>query len=46
MHYSMVQTDQKQEKNTAGKNEFPEHAIFYHISPFDFNFQIRKNSLR
>ena len=24
-------------------NSFPQHAIFFHISPFDFNFGIRKN---
>ena len=25
-------------------NSFPQNAIFFHISPFDFNFRIRKKS--
>ena len=30
----------------AGKiNSFPEHAIFYRILPFDFDFRIRKKSV-
>ena len=29
-------------KKAGEINSFPEHAIFYHISPFDLNFRIQK----
>ena len=33
------------EENTERKNEFSEHAILHHISPFDFKFLTLKNPL-
>ena len=32
-------------KKARELNSFPEHAIFNHILPFDFNFRIKKKSL-
>ena len=33
-------------KEVRGINSYLEYAIFYHILPFDFNFRIRKKSVK
>ena len=33
-------------KKAGEINSFPEHVIFYHISPFDLNFRIWKKYVK